>query len=164
MQRRCSYLSYKLCKKNGNGIHMKELASGKYMENDCFLRTLKFKMPWYWFLLWSLCLLLGSGIHTVSGTLHAGPKWVLPKIVQISANWIAHNCWNGTKGYALGPNPNFFIFHMVVYMAQIRWENFVPKQGIWAKVFLRPFYKLRPTWDRVTKSFKWRKKLRINRK
>jgi hypothetical protein len=27
-----------------NEIHMKELASGKCMENDCFLRTLKFEM------------------------------------------------------------------------------------------------------------------------
>jgi hypothetical protein len=30
--------------KKWNEIHMKELAGGKYMENDCFLGTLKFEM------------------------------------------------------------------------------------------------------------------------
>jgi hypothetical protein len=30
--------------KKWNKIHMKELAGGKCMENDCFLRTLKFEM------------------------------------------------------------------------------------------------------------------------
>jgi hypothetical protein len=30
--------------KKWNEIRMKELASGKCMENDCFLRTFKFKM------------------------------------------------------------------------------------------------------------------------
>jgi hypothetical protein len=30
--------------KKWNEIRMKELAGGKYMENDCFLRTLKFEM------------------------------------------------------------------------------------------------------------------------
>jgi hypothetical protein len=30
--------------KKWNEIRMKELASGKCMENDCFLRTLKFEM------------------------------------------------------------------------------------------------------------------------
>jgi hypothetical protein len=44
VQRRCSYLSYQLCKKKWNEIRMKELAGEKCMENDCFLRTLKFEM------------------------------------------------------------------------------------------------------------------------
>jgi hypothetical protein len=30
--------------KRQNKIRMKELAGGKYMENDCFLKTLKFEM------------------------------------------------------------------------------------------------------------------------
>jgi hypothetical protein len=30
--------------KKWNEIRMKELAGGKFMENDCFLRTLKFEM------------------------------------------------------------------------------------------------------------------------
>jgi hypothetical protein len=40
MQRRCSYLSYKLCRE----ICMNQLAGGKHMENNCFLRTFKFEM------------------------------------------------------------------------------------------------------------------------
>jgi hypothetical protein len=33
--------------KKWNEIHMKQVASGKHMENNCFLRTLKFKMIAY---------------------------------------------------------------------------------------------------------------------
>jgi hypothetical protein len=50
---------------------------------------------------------------------------------------------NGPKGFTLGSNPNFFTSHMAIYMAQIWRQNFGPKQGKWAKVFLGPNYK---TW------------------
>ena len=43
MQRRCSYLSYKLVNK-WNEICIKQLAIGKHMENNCFPRNLKFEM------------------------------------------------------------------------------------------------------------------------
>ena len=79
----------------------------------------------------------------LKATLHGGLKWVPAQIVQISTNRIARNCYNGPKGFTLGPNPNFFTSHMAVYVVQIWRQNFGPKQGKWAKVFLGPNYK---TW------------------
>jgi hypothetical protein len=38
------HICYTNFAKKMNEIYMKQPASGKHMENDCFLRTLKFKM------------------------------------------------------------------------------------------------------------------------
>jgi hypothetical protein len=48
------------------------------------------------------------------------------------------------KGFVLGPNTNFLLFHMAAYMAQIWRQNFEPNQGKWAKVFLTQITKLGP--------------------
>jgi hypothetical protein len=38
------YIRHTNFAKKSNEICMKQLTGGKHMENDCFLRTLKFKM------------------------------------------------------------------------------------------------------------------------
>ena len=61
-------------------------------------------------------------------------QMVQSQIVQIT-NRIARDC------FTLGPNPNFFTFHVVVFVAQIWRQNFGLEQGNQAKVFLGPNYK-----------------------
>jgi hypothetical protein len=55
--------------------------------------------------------------------------------------------WLKFGGFILGPNPNFFLSHMALYVAQIWRQNFRPKQEKRAKVNLGPNYK---TWTQLT--------------
>jgi hypothetical protein len=72
-----------------------------------------------------------------------GPNGCWPKSSRFLPIGLLGIVKMGPKGFTLGANSNFFTFHMEVYVAQIWRQNFGPKQGKWAKVFLGPNYK---TW------------------